>query len=297
MPKFEEYPEKTSLDAADLIVTRDSVDGQTKHVRGDNLGLSGGGAPGSIDVGALLWEWDPSQGVAQFEATAITHQRDLGSPGGGNADTALALSTFAYGEPFKRNNNPTGLVLRVTATALEGGGYFPILASELTLPERFVLYVQYGDQNIGGNLSARFFICCNDDSNNFNGLSLRRSIGTADCIIEAIVNDIDGNARSFIGASSGTFDSLTVGGIQQLVGIVRPNGDTPSYSRGEMRDRGGSQDTQDFERALLHTISGVGTDWDGVDMNINPGPGAYEAINGSTGHIEYADIKVFAWPS
>lgn len=257
----------------------------------------GGGGSQSVSAfhGNLLWAWNQTD-TSQFASTATTYQAN-GGTNPINADTRLSLSVFNYGEPF-------GNVLRVTATnfsgaGLNGGGHFPILGSELTLPERYVVYIRRGfhQPNFPNGARGYFMLAYTGGGASFNGLAIDRVIGTSGCDIYPIVGgEVNTSFRSY--TSSGTWQNpadLETGGIEQWIGISRPDATTPSYARAFVADRGGSAHTMPFQTELLHTVAGVSTNWDGLDFTGNPGPGMLGALNNTTGVVDYAQIRIYEY--
>lgn len=257
----------------------------------------GGGGSQSVSAfhGNLLWAWNQTD-TSQFRGVATKYQANLGT-NPINADTHLTLSVFNYGEPF-------GNVLRVTATnlsgvGLNGGGHFPILGSELTLPERYVVYIRRGfhQPNFPNGARGYFVLAYTGNGASFNGLAIDRVLGTSDCPIYPIVGgEVNTSFRGY--TSSGTWQNpadLETGGIEQWIGISRPAATTPSYARAFVADRGGSAHTMPFQTELLHTVAGVSTNWDGLDFTGNPGPGMLGTLNNTTGVVDYAQIRIYEY--
>lgn len=232
--------------------------------------------------GNKIWEWNRTD-VSQF-GTAVPHERDLGG-GTKNAATALIPSVLTG------QGNPYDVLLRLTATSLQGGGAIPI--QNLTLPDRFVMRWIFANQT-GGLFPMIYLGWAVDGSGDFQGFGTQRSISSASSNIRAIVNDRTGNAESMV--NSGSFSNPTIvdrGGIEQITQVYkRQNGEATAYARLAQFDFNGASNTQARDTSLPHTISGVSTNWDNLDFS-NIGPGCYEGINGTSGTVDIALLEIY----
>jgi hypothetical protein len=282
---FNRYLQASELNEPDATYPDGRPFGWAKEIRA--LLAAGAAGGGNLQTGSKLWEWNKTD-LSQFEATALPH-------GGGtaNAATALIASVVSGGQPYDK-------VLRLTATALQGGGVFAVLASELTLPDRYVVRVVYADDtsSVGQIVPTLYLAFTPDDGGgDLEGYGLSRRTGLSNVDLRAFVNNVAGSADSL--GSSGTFFTPTLvdrGGIEDLITIEKnQNGETPSYVRLSVEDRGGGNNDIAYERSLVHTISGVSTNWDGLTFD-RFGPGAYEGVLGTTGSCDFAAIEVYAHP-
>lgn len=251
-------------------------------------------------VGQLLWEWNGTD-TSQFDTTAIPFERDVGTTTP-NAATELSLSVVAGDESL-------GNMLRVSSTSsLDGGGFFPITSTELTLPVEYVVYCVFGGhtETGGGTLFPQVMLCSMDTGTDFQGIATEGSrTGASTQSIECYA---DGRAyNSAYGATSGVFDAEAIrgGGKRQLVYVHRPDGeDGGAYARVGIREWGGNSNYFRFEEKAIDDFSSQATisaAWDAVAYNFNrlPGPGMQVSsdLADNEGSIDIADLKIFAKPA
>lgn len=245
-----------------------------------------------MEVGELLWAWNGVD-TSQFESTAFTHERDLGTATP-NANTAMALSVV------DRSASKLPDTLRVTGTSVQGGGVFAVLTSEITLPDRCMVEVTFADQDAGAAFVFGIYPYFNPDvSGNFEGYLVGRFIGSSSARVEAIVNGLPGTSESL--STAGIFSAATTvprGGIRSILEVYRQRtADDPALSRINFEDRRWDSSTSNrvTDGTLPHTIASVGTNHDGVNMT-RIGFGGWEGVNGSNGTFEISSFKIFAHP-
>lgn len=250
----------------------------------------GGGGSGNWQLGQLLWAWNQLD-TTQFEPTAVGFERDLGTPTP-NAATALTLSVVNRGRVL-------GNVLRITANSLAGGGVFGVLASELTLPERYVMVAKYLGP-VGGNTSLfpLIFLGYDPAPGDFNGFAYQRDGATNTVGCRTVVNNRAGSAEALVSAGiPGTTERRGATGILE---VYRPNGDSPAEAfvgEQEQSCNNGSISDVRYDTSLPAAISGVSTNWDGVDMP-RFGFGCWEGVNNTSGiaNLDIMSLAVYAHP-
>lgn len=261
----------------------------------DSINASPAGAP-NLQLGALLWEWNETD-VSQFEVTALSHGSDLG--GAGDGDSTLALTAHVYGQPFVRAGNATGIVLRITATSLTGGGVFPVLASELTLPERYVLVARYAHHSttqIRGGIYP--WLDGTADGLSFDGYFVDRHLSSNSHQGRAVkAGDINASSLDNYG-SPGTWDqdAIDSGGMQAIYTVhQRPAGATPAYARMSAESRCGSGIEPRFAQEVPSTSAFVSTSWDGIDMD-RFGIGVWALNAAQSGTVDVSRLRIYAHP-
>jgi hypothetical protein len=279
MPKITDLPEATELADDDLLLAVDVSQTASKKIKKSNLNV---GAP-NADVGGLLWQWNRAD-TSQFESSAVFFDD-------ATIEGTLGLSVVNVGNPF-------GNVLRLAYTAFRrGGGFFPIAASELTLPEQYVLYIRWGDQVPQSGFPRRGIVslCWNDDGGTMNAMLVERNADSTQSLVTAVAGDTFQSTRGF--ATSSTYQ-INGNGIEQWWAVTRPNGAASAYARAWLRDRGGAANTMSFDSEDdLQTIGGVGTNWDNVDFTGLPGIGAEgQTLTAETGSCDIADLRIYAYP-
>lgn len=248
---------------------------------------SPGGGSANWQLGPLLWEWNQVD-VSQFEPTAFPFQRDLGTPSP-NAATALTLSVINRGRLI-------GNVLQIDAVSLAGGGVFGVLASEVTLPERYMMVARYLAP-IGGNpsLFPVIFTSYTPTLGAFQGFGYQRD-GTSNTVsARAAVNDRAGGAEAL--ASGGVPGTTDRRGNVGVLEVYRVNGDTPATAFLGQEERSPTNAPIDYDAALPAAISGVSTNWDGIDMP-RFGFGCWEGINNTSGtvNLQIMSLQVYEHP-
>jgi hypothetical protein len=246
----------------------------------------------SLEVGSLLWEWNGTD-LAQFDATPLDYERDLGSPGGGNAETALVVTVVADPDAYFGGN-----VLRFTATSLAGGGVLAVAASEITLPSRYVVYVRLRGEVSGTSMVGYgCMVAFNDDGTDaMEGILVNRPEGGNTNEIVAITANRFGNAEGLVG--SGTFNAACAarGGVVQLLTVEKkPGGEATGLAVVSCSDKAMAGTGPIFDTALPHTIAGVGTAWDSLTMG-RVGLAIHEGVNGTSGVVDFKDFRIYAHP-
>lgn len=252
---------------------------------------SGPAAAGAgLNIGELLFSWNGTD-LTQFDTPFKDFERDLGSPGGGNAETALIATVIA--DPLAYF---TGNIIRFTGTALAGGGILAISTAALTLPSRFVLvYTIRGVDS--GSINEYGSALFNDDVvDDMQGWLVSRVLNQGNC--RSIVNNRYGSAEALVTSGSLTAAAIARGGVRQIVTVERrPAGEATALSLMGCEDllAIGNPGGPVFDTVIPHLISGVNTNWDTHDFN-RVGLTAWEGNNGSTFVLDFKNIAVYAHP-
>lgn len=246
-------------------------------------------APANLQVGALLWEWN-GEDTTQFQTSgsppSFKHRNDLGSMSGSGVLSVVDLSPLAIGK-----------VLRVTATSLVGGYVFPLELSELDLPSRYVVVVNFADassQFLAGGLYPFFLGDGNDEPMIACALHRRQSAGNL--TVYAVVDDLEGaDTIASSGAMTTTADTVERGGITSIVTVdVRPSGETPALGQIRCEDRNGNGGWA-HDGSVASALSGVGTTWNGQDMN-RIGIGIYNGGGALSASFDFGHLAIYAHP-
>lgn len=253
----------------------------------------------NVQLGALLWEWNETD-VSQFEGTALSHGRDIATaPAGGDADTALTLTAHVYGQPFTRPGNATGIVLRITAAGLDGGGVFEVLASELTLPERYVVVTRYAHHSTG-SLRGTFFLWIDGagDKTTFEGYCAERYLGSSSHRGRVVkLGVVEGSQDSYTSPGAYDQDAIDTGGMEAIYTVhQRPAGDTPGYARISVEVRcgsGGTGGSVEYSQKVPSAL--IDADWDGDDM-ARFGIGCWAPNANQAGTVDFSRIRIYAHP-
>ncbi len=251
-------------------------------------GVGGNAAP-SLELGALLWEWNGAD-LTQFDAAIKEFSNSAGSTD--NASTALVVTVVADPTDYLGN------VLRFTATALQGGGILAVAASELTLPGRYVVVCQYLNKVSGLTISSGSgpMVFFSDIAGDIDACLIDRVFGTNTSRVMTIVNDTQDTIEALFGGE--TFnDSVGIRGGITLVTTVekRQAGETPSVAVVLNQERGHVQSNVGRDTSLVHDIASVGANWDGLDMD-RFGIAINDGINGTTGALDFKRFAVYAHP-
>ena len=247
----------------------------------------------NLEVGALLMKWNGAD-ISQWDADIKDYERDLGSPSGGNAGTAVVVTVVPHDLPDLIGGN----VLRFTGTSLAGGGIFTVKESVLTLPSRFVVVIQYAGNPTGSFSSVGVMIFDDDVVDDMQGFYIDRPFGGSQHLVRPIIDNIKPAVSELLN-NSGLFDAATEarGGVRNLITFEkRPAGETPALAMVSCVDRRSIAGVNvAFDTALPHTITGVSTNWDGLDFN-RIGICVDEGINNSTFSIDIAAFAIYAHP-
>lgn len=256
------------------------------------LGLGDGSTVGSVEEALLtaapslqfgreLMRWNKTD-TSQFESTAFDHARSTGVTGGSSTLTVVNTSPFY-----------TGNVLRVTYTNLEGGSMYPVLESELTLPDRYVIYVRFSGASTTSTSYAAVYVHCDPTAGAFNGALLGRSV--ASTAFMRIVHTDLGRVNGSISSSGALAAASTaLGGTDSIITVeARPNGILTPEGLFTLADqnRSGGKTFDAIDTAALVT----GNEWDNQDHN-RVGPGAISTGVAASGSVDYSDFRVYAHP-
>lgn len=271
--------------ASGMFVCTDATQGAAAWVA---MGSGGGGGAPSPVFGELLWQWNGVD-TSQFESTAFAYERDIGTPTP-NAATALALGITSAPSP------KLGSALQIVATNLAGGGVFAILESELTLPERYVVYWKTLAGSGVQNLLHLAFVP-DDGLGDFQGFGSERTGGTSSAVLRTIQGNRVSNVSQTLATSGNNSSSFSDprGGVEQIIQVWRPNGDNPSEGFARVEDRGGQNLSVNFTGVNIGALSGVQPNWNGLDLN-RIGVGCWESNNGTSGSVALLDLRVYAFP-
>ena len=289
--KVSDLNEATELIASDLLLVVDTAGAvdETKKMTAENAA----GAFGSYQVGRRIFKWNGTD-ISQFEATAVPYDKLAGPLDSGDADSTLALSVF------DRSADRLGNVLRLTATAMDGGGIFGVLASELPspMPDRYMVEIVLLDGSIG---SLRFgaHLCYDPVASALNALQLLRAVTTS-VLAYATVRD---NIQRVDGAitGSGTFTATVLarkGGFRQLIEVNRQRiADNPArfYSHVEEKNPDDGLSSDGIYEASTGISAGIGAAWDGDDLD-RVGIGCVESSGGTTGTCDIKSFAIYAHP-
>jgi hypothetical protein len=289
----------SELPAAELEAIKDAIialynelglsDGSTADSVREAVNNAGG--PPNPQVGELLWAWNKTD-VSQFEATAFAHDRDGSDVSSKNAAAELTLTVVDAGGRL-------GNALRLTASSsFLGGGVFGILESEFPngLPARYVVQVTYL-VSTGTTNKIGAYLCYKAAAGAFQGIAVYRATGSASLVLQAIVNDHPLVQDSLVNSGNLDSDATARGGIVGLYSVFRQRtADNPSNTLVQSYDLswGGGQPQHDG--SLPSALSGVSTNWDGLDFD-RIGIGTWGALlSGAAGTADFLDLKVYAHP-
>ena len=278
--KVSQMPSITSLADADLIMVVDDTDGANKRITKANA-LAGVGSP-SLQLGAKLWGWN-GQDLTQFGAQ-VTHDNDLGSQGG---SAVFSVQPNAH--------LPAKNVIRAVASSLTGGIMLPVLTAEVTLPDRFVVVVEYSWTDAGSSgINGLSYIANLDTPGAMDGWSLSRGWAATNFTLTAIVADIWNGQENL--ASSGAMNAASAkrGGFRSVITVQKNQaGETPAMSILNHEDRNGGGGIA-YGGGVPTDLSTVLTNWDGVDMD-RFGVGIF-AGGTASGTYEFGRFDLYAHP-
>lgn len=250
------------------------------HSRVNNPG------PPNLQVGALLWEWN-GEDTTQFQtAFPYTHGNGAGSRSGSAAISVVDRSPLAVGN-----------VLRITSTSLVGGVVFPLALSELPLPSRYVVVVNFADgtdQFLLGGLYPFFLNEGNDEP--MIGCAVLRRLAASNLNAYAIVDGLGGSeALTSSGSMTTTSDTVDRGGITSTITVdARPAGEPSALGQIRCEDKNGNGGWA-HDGAVVTDIAGIGTTWDSEDLNLL-GIGVYVSAAALSASFDFGHLAIYAHP-
>lgn len=287
---FQRFLRASEMNEPDADYPNGNPFGWHTEVRAALRAAAGGGASSNPFVGEQLFAWNRTD-TTQFESTAQPFENSLGG-GTRNAGTAMVLTVADLGNRFGN-----GLIF--TCTSLQGGGFFPVLTSELTLPDEYVIYCEWfsGDAPFAFGVVPYADI---DTPTDVQGYILTAQGGLSGMNFRAIVNDQNGNAEVWTTGQSLLAGTALRGGLKVQFEVKRQRAaDNPaeSFAAGEIRIPGstGNANAINWESALPAAIAGVSPNHDGLDMD-RIGVGGSEGVNGSSGVFRIRRFEVYALP-
>ncbi len=235
---------------------------------------SGGRTP---SVGALLWAWN-RQDVSQFDVP-VDHQRDIGAVAG-------SISASFVADVFRGRPG-----FRVTGAAIQGGHVLPVKASEVTLPDRYIVEARIA--RIASTFSpARVYPFFKHDAGVFRGFAFHRANGSSASSYVCVRNDLSNLSTS--GPASAVWNATMEqqGGVHILLEVHRQNGADPA----EFLVNGKLEDFQTIGRAGVNEGTMSVADWNTHDMT-RFGVGLYYGGGGTdAGEADFLDLAVYAHP-
>ena len=252
--------------------------------RVDTLEAAPAGAP-NRELGSLLWEWNGLD-VTEFD-TPVSWGAS------GDADTTLAASVVSHPLPWR-----TDKVIQLDWTAMHDYGALLVKESALTLPSRYVLFVEYSGTQSGNPPTTAGPVVFGTVTGTelTDGCMIDRPTGFTTCKAQAIVNTLHGSTETL--KASGSFDVATVarGGLQLTCTVeARPQGDVTSYGVVKVLDVILDPDSGNPpDVSLVHAISGVSTNFDNQDHK-RVGFAVGFGIS-ATGLSHIAKLAVYAHP-
>jgi hypothetical protein len=250
-----------------------------------------GGGPNDITVGEKLFEWNGVD-FSQFDAAMAEWDNAIG--GIPNADSAITRSVVADPVIPARGN-----VMQMAAVALQGHGGLLVKASELTLPQRYIIELQLVDDLAAPTQFpfAGVLAFFKDSGATTGGFGIVRQAPLSTLAGWAIINDAVPATANVNYASGGSFNAATVlrgGANMRTVVHQRPMGEPTAFSVVTHHDWipsfGEGHGTE-----LPHSITGVGANWNGQDMD-RCGIWLGETSNFTTGTFQFGKFAVYAHP-
>lgn len=278
-------PNNWRIPAAGESRQYDSVAGwaiaREEAIRATHAFLQAPASAPSLQLGSLLWAWN-GEDTSQFDA-AKEHRNASSVTSGSTTLTVVDRSPLGIGN-----------VLRVTSTSLVGGSVYQVLESELPLPARYVMVVNFADAAAIGLLCSVYPFCKTDVASDFDGLVLTR--GQSASLISYGVQNYDLGGSETVG-SAGAITTPAVadrGGIRTVITVnTRPNADATALAQVNVEDKGGNGGIT-YDGIVPSAIAGVSPNWDNQNHN-RIGIGAFAAAAVSS-TVDFGDFRIYAHP-
>ncbi len=244
---------------------------------------------------------DPRLGRLLFDLTSTSqldspgkYQRNTGSTGGGNGDTATTIGTTVLTGNLAR----VGQVFRITATSLAGGAVFGVKNSELpggVLPAKYVIYMELIQASAAG-LFCGPMLFYRPAASDFQGCIIEHNSGSASRNVRPIVDDqVGSTAESLQSAGAWSVPNAGVrGGFRMWVEVCRQQGDATALATVRCVAENGDNG-QGVDGSEVTAIAAVGANWNSLDLN-RCGIAVQESVNGTSGTFDFKKFQIYAHP-